>query len=293
MILSIKIIVDSGSDLPIELAQEYNIDIVPLLVNLEEKEYLDGVTIIPKDLYEDMRGGAVYKTAQVPLRSFKEVFTRYAKLGQPCIYIAFSSGLSGTYQTAIMERSEILEEYPDFDLDIIDTKAASFGCGLIAYYAAQMVQKGRLKDEIVEAVHFFSEHMQHIFTVDSLEYLFRGGRVSRTSAIVGGLLNIKPILDVEDGKLVPLEKIRGRKKIFTRMLDLMEERGVDLSNQIIGISHGDDLETAENLKNQIQERFHCKDVVITMIGAAIGAHSGPGTIALFFLDKKIFENYKD
>ncbi|RBP44815.1 DegV family protein [Garciella nitratireducens] len=290
--MNIKIIVDSGADLPLEIAQKYNIDILPLSVNLEGKEYLDGVSILSKDLYENMRKGSVYKTAQIPFQTFKESFIKYARLGQQCIYIAFSSGLSGTYHTAIMAKNEILEEYPDFDLDIIDTKAASFGCGLIAYYAAQMIEKGKNKEEVVEAIHFYANHMQHIFTVDSLEYLFRGGRVSRTSAIVGGLLNIKPILHVEDGKLVPLEKMRGRKKLLSRMLDLMEERGVDLSNQIIGISHGDNLEMAESFKKEIQKRFHCKEIIITMIGAAIGAHAGPGTIALFFLDEKIPKNYK-
>src|SRR5699024_5215057 len=165
-------------------------------------------TIDPKKLYDDMREGVIYKTAQVPFQAFKEVFVKYAKNNQPCIYIAFSSGLSGTYQAAELAKKEVLEEYPDFDFDIIDTKAASFGCGLIIYYAAQMIRDGKSKEQIVKAIHFYSKSMEHIFTVEDLEYLFRGGRVSRTSAVVGGLLHIKPILNINaaDGKLQPLEK---------------------------------------------------------------------------------------
>src|SRR5690554_6720683 len=186
------------------------------MVNLDNDEFLDGVTIDPLVLFENMRKGAIYKTAQVSIHTFKELFLEYAKKGEQCIYIAFSSGLSGTYQAAIMAQSDVLEEYPEFDVTIIDTKAASFGCGLIVYYANRMIQAGKSKEEVVQAIHFFSEHMEHVFTVDNLEYLYRGGRVSRTAAFVGGLLNIKPILDVEDGKLIPIEKIRGRKKVLKR-----------------------------------------------------------------------------
>src|SRR5699024_7900242 len=124
--------------------------------------------------------------------------------------------------------------------------------------------------------------MEHIFTVDDMEYLYRGGRVSKTAALVGSLLKIKLLLHVDDGKLIPLEKIRGSKKVLGRMLQVMEERGTDLENQIVGISHGDDLERAEQLADMIKEKFGVKEVVIEMVGSVIGAHSGPGTIALFF-----------
>jgi len=290
--VSIKLIADSGSDMPRGYAKENDIDIVPLIVNFEDQEFLDGETIDPIDLYKNMREGTVYKTAQVSIHTFKELFKEYAKRGDQCIYIAFSSELSGTYQAAEMAKSDVLEEYPGFDITIVDSKAASFGYGLIVYYANQMIQRGRSKEDVVQAIQFFSEHMEHVFTVDNLEYLYRGGRVSRTSAFVGGLLNIKPILEVQDGKLVPLEKIRGRKKVLKRMVDIMEERGTDFSNQIIGISHGDDLETAEALREEIQGRFQCKGFMLPLIGAAIGAHAGPGTIALFFLNKEIPEEYR-
>ena len=290
--MSIQIIVDSGSDLPKEFVEKFNIKVVPLYVNIGEEEYLDGVTIEAVDLFNNMRKGSVYKTSQVSIKTFKEVFIQYAKENKECIFIGFSSELSGTYESAVIAKREVLEEYPDFDIDLIDTKAASYGCGLIINYAVKLVDKGKTKPEILEAIDFFKDHIEHIFTVDNLEYLYRGGRVSRTSAFVGGLLNIKPILNMEEGKLVPLEKVRGSKKVIKRMVEIMGERGQDLENQIIGISHGDDLETTEFLKEQIQERFGTKDFVITMIGAVIGAHAGPGTIALFFLNKEIPDKYK-
>ena len=138
----------------------------------------------------------------------------------------------------------------------------------------------------MEAIDFYSQHMEHIFTVDDLDYLYRGGRVTQTAAFVGGILNIKPVLNVEDGKLVPLEKVRGTKKVFKRMLDIIEERGSNLANQTIGICHADALESVEFLKQQMKERFGCKDFVVTMIGAVIGAHTGPGTVGIFFLNQE-------
>lgn len=284
--MPIKIITDSACDLPKDIIEEYNIEVIPLLVYLEGKEYLDGETIQPVDLFNGMRKGKVYKTAQVPISKFKEAFLKHAENKESCIYIAFSSGLSGTCQAAVMAKNEVLEEYPDFNLDIVDTKCASVGFGLVVYKAAKMAKEGKSKEEIVKAVKFYSEHMEHIFTVDDLEYLYRGGRVSRTAAFVGSLLNIKPILDVEDGKLVPIEKVRGRKKVLKRMIEIMEERGVDLANQTIGICHGDDLEGAMKLKKMIQEKFGCEKFLINIIGCAIGAHSGPGTLSVFFLNEK-------
>src|SRR5699024_233536 len=139
-------------------------------------------------------------------------------------------------------------------------------------------------DELVQSAADYAKHMEHIFTVDDLEYLYRGGGVSKTAAFVGSLLKIKPILHVEDGKLIPIEKIRGSKKVLGRMLSIMEERGTDFENQTIGISHGDDLDTAEKLAEMINEKFAPKKIIIEMVGSVIGAHSGPGTIALFFLN---------
>lgn len=265
---------------------------MPLFVNIDDQEYLDGETIQSVDVFNNMRKGAVYKTAQVSIKTFRELFIEYAKKNKQCIYIAFSSGISGTYQAAVIAMREVLEEYPNFDINVIDTKAASYGCGLMIKYVVNLIKDGKSKEQVLEALDFYRQHMEHIFTVDDLEYLYRGGRVSHSAAFVGGILNIKPVLNVEDGKLVPLEKVRGTKKVFKRMLDIMGERGADLANQTIGICHADALESVEILKQQMEERFGCKDFVVTMIGSVIGAHTGPGTVGIFFLNKEIPGQFK-
>jgi len=284
--MTVRIITDSACDLPEDIIKEYNIDVMPILVILEEKEYFDGENLKPVELLNGMRQGQVYKTAQIPPSYFKAKFSEYAERNESCIYIAFSSGLSGTYQSSVMAKDEVLEDYPSFDLDIIDTKCASVGFGLVVHKAAQMAKEGKSKEEILNAIRFYAGHMEHIFTVDDLEYLYRGGRVSKTAAVVGSLLNIKPILDVEDGKLVPIEKIRGRSKVMKRMIEIMEERGKGLTNQVIGINHGDDMEAAIKLKSMIEEKFGCSEFILNTIGCAIGAHSGPGTLSVFFLNEE-------
>ncbi|QFR30080.1 DegV family protein [Bacillus thuringiensis] len=284
--MGVKIITDSASDLPVELLQAYDIDLIPLRVYDEaETEYLDGVTLESVTLLQKMREGAVYRTSLPSLETFQEKFVSYAKEGNPCIYLAFSSELSGTYQSSVVIKEEVKETYANLDLEIIDTKCASLGQGLVVLEAAKMAKDGASKEDILKRVDFLMSHMEHIFTVADLQYLVRGGRLSKVAGFIGGLLNIKPILNVEEGKLVPLEKVRGKKKVLSRIVDIMEERGKDLKGQTIGMTHGDDLETAEALKSLITERFGCEVFIVNTIGAAIGAHTGPGVITLFFLNE--------
>jgi DegV family protein with EDD domain len=282
--MSVKIITDTGCDLPAAILSSLDIEIMPLVVYLDDVEHTDGVSIEHADFYDAMRSGAKTRTAQIPAPVFEEVFSQYIDSEDDILYISFSSGLSGTYQTAELVKQNIIEDHPDFKLHIIDSKCASIGFGLLVYYAAQMAKEGFTIEEIIEKTIFNKAHMEHIFTVDDLEYLYRGGRVSRGAAVMGSMLNIKPILDVEDGKLVPLQKIRSRKKAIKRMIEIMEERGVDLKNQTIGINHGDDLETAEQVKAMIENKFGCEHFIINYVGCAIGAHSGPGTLSVFFLN---------
>ena len=284
--MGVKIITDSAADLPVELLQAYDIDLIPLRVYDEaETEYLDGVTLESVTLLQKMREGAVYRTSLPSLETFQEKFVSYAKEGNPCIYLAFSSELSGTYQSSVVIKEEVKETYADLDLEIIDTKCASLGQGLVVLEAAKMAKDGASKEDILNRVAFLMNHMEHIFTVADLQFLVSGGRLSKVAGFIGGLLNIKPILNVEEGKLVPLEKVRGKKKVLSRIVDIMEERGKDLKGQTIGITHGDDLETAEALKLLITERFGCEVFIVNTIGAAIGAHTGPGVITLFFLNE--------
>ncbi|MGF9967007.1 DegV family protein [Bacillus rhizoplanae] len=284
--MTIKIITDSAADLPKELLHTYDIEVIPLRVyDEQENEFLDGVTLDPIDLLRNMKEGKVYRTSLPSLETIQEVFTTYAKQDVTCIYLAFTSELSGTYQSSVLVGEEVKEAYPNFSLDIIDTKCASTGQGLVVLEAAKMAQNGATKEEILNRIDFMTEHMEHIFTVADLQYLVRGGRLSKVAGFIGGLLNIKPILNVEDGKLIPLEKIRGRKKVFQRIVDIMETRGKDLKDQTIGISHGDDLESVNILTEMITEKFGCKVFIVNSIGAAVGAHAGPGTLAIFFLNE--------
>jgi len=283
--MNVQLLVDSACDLTAEYFEKYNIDMLPLTVHLNEQEYKDGIEISPKEVYDAMRDGAGTKTSQVSPQTFQETFLNYVEKEQPFVYLAFSSELSGTYQTAKMIEQEVKEQHPDAKFEIVNTKCASIGYGLVVLRAAKLALEGASIDEIVDIATYHAKHMEHIFTVDDLEYLYRGGRVSRTAAFVGSLLRIKPLLHVDDGKLVPIEKIRGTKRVLGRMVEVMEERGTDFKNQTIGISHGDDLERAEQLAEMIKEKFGVEDILIEMVGSVIGAHSGPGTIALFFLNK--------
>ncbi|GGF15651.1 DegV domain-containing protein YitS [Halobacillus andaensis] len=282
--MNVSIISDSACDLSLDYLHKINVECLPLGVTIGDKEYEDGKTITPEKVYSLMKDGEAPKTSQVSPEAFRQTFTNYVEKDQPFLYFALSSELSGTYHTAKMIEQEIKEEHPDAKFEVIDTKAASLGYGLIVMRAAELAQEGKSFEEIQEIGQYYAEHMEHIFTVDDLEYLYRGGRVSKTAAFVGSLLRIKPLLHVEDGKLIPLEKIRGSKKVLKRMVDMMKERGLVLDQQRIAISHGDDIETAQKLADMIKEECGTKDIHIEMIGAVIGAHAGPGTIALFFLN---------
>ena len=280
-----RIFSDSASDLPKDFFIQNEVSLVPLHVLIDDKEYQDIVEIDSLKVYEAIRNGGQPKTSQVSPEHFLERWTELAKSGEEGIYIAFSSELSGTHNTAVMIRDQVIEEYPDLNLVIIDSKCASLGYGLLVKEAVRLRKAGESLVSIEEKIRFRAAHMEHLFTVDDLDYMARGGRVSKTSAFVGGLLNIKPILHVEEGKLVPIEKHRGRKKVIRRFLDLMEERGDNLSEQRLAISHGDDETVALELKAAIEERFNPKSVEIHLIGSVIGAHVGPGTFSVYFSNK--------
>jgi DegV family protein with EDD domain len=284
--MSVKIMADSACDLPLHFYEENGAILFPLKVQIDGTEYEDLKTIQPRQVYDAIRAGNLPKTSQASPAGFKEVFTELAKNKQAGIYIAFSSELSGTYQTAVMISEQVKEEYPDLDLTIIDTKCASLGHGLVVKEAARLAKENHSKEEILNDIHFRIQHMEHLFSVDDLDHLAKGGRVSKASAFVGGLLNIKPLLNVENGKLVPIEKLRGKKKLLRRIVELMKERGEGFENQVVGISNADDEETANEMKAMIIQEFNPKEVVITSIGAAIGSHVGPGALAIFFLNKQ-------
>jgi DegV family protein with EDD domain len=283
--VQVRILADSACDLPKSFYDQNNVILIPLKVQLGNEEYEDVKTIDPKTVYDAIRRGILPKTSQPSPQLFEEIFTNMAENNEDGIYIALSSELSGTYSSAVMILNQVKEKYPNFNLTIVDTKCASLGFGLVVMEAAKLAAGNASKEEILQDVYFRSGHMEHLFTVEDLDYLAKGGRLSKASAFLGGLLNIKPVLNMEDGKLVPLEKLRGKKKVLQRLLELMKERGDNIHNQVVGISHSDNEQTALEVKAMIEETFHPKEVHITSIGSAIGAHTGPGTIAIFFLNK--------
>ena len=287
--MSIKIISDSGCNLSKELIARYNIDIIPIFILEGEKEYLDNIDITSEQVLDNMEKGIVYKTAQIIPHTYIECFSEYAKKGETIIYISLSGGISGTYENSVLAKRIVESEYPNADIYVIDSRAVSGGLGLMVLEAAKMAENNIEKEKILKRIEFIKENIEHIFTIDDIEYLYRGGRVSKAQNIVGGLLSIKPILWVNDGKLEALEKVRGKNKVLKSMIDIVKKlKGeTDLKQQSIIIVHANNLESAVKLKEMMIEEFGVEDISINTIGSVIGAHTGPGTLAVFFLKKNV------
>lgn len=284
--MALKIITDSASDTPKWVIDAYDLHVIPTPVVIDEKDYFDGKTIMPERFYDILRSGKDVKTYHINSQMFYDNFLPYAQNGDEVIYICFSTGIAGTYNAANIAKTELLERYPKFDLTIIDSKCASLGFGLVTYYALLMQKKGASKQEIIDGICWHCDHMEHIFTVNTLEFLLKGGRLSKTSAIAGGLLDIKPILQVnDDGALGAIEKVRGRQKSLKRLLEIVGELGANLTNQRIGIVHGDDAKTMEFIEEQLSNTYGCKHYMENYVGCAIGAHTGPGIIGIIFLNE--------
>ncbi|WP_203527924.1 DegV family protein [Clostridium thermarum] len=283
------LITDSCSDLPVKYATENNIVVVPLSFQFKGADHVDdfGKSISYKEFYEELRKGELSSTSQVNAYTFAEVFKKYISQGFSILYIGFSSALSGTYNSSCMARDEILAEYPSADISVIDSKCASMGLGLLVYYACERLKSGKSKDEVVNWIEENKLKLNHWFTVDDLHHLKRGGRVSATSAVIGTLLDIKPILNVnKEGRLIPISKVKGRKKSIKSLAEELKNRIVDPENQVIAISHGDCEDEARILEKLIREYVNVKNIIINYIGPVVGSHSGPGTIALFFFGKE-------
>ncbi|WP_127837064.1 DegV family protein [Clostridium prolinivorans] len=283
------LIIDCCCDLPIEYVEKNNVELLSLTVNINGKEYKDnlGKSLSYKDFYLAVRNGAMPSTSQINVFDFEKEFRKHVSLGKAIIYIAFSSALSGTYNSACIAKENILEEYKDADITIIDSRCASLGEGLLDYYAIEMLKNGASKEEIVNWVEENKLKVNHWFTVDDLNHLKRGGRVSGTAAAIGTILDIKPIMHVDDeGKLIPVTKVKGRKKSIKTLAEELNKRIINPEEQIIFISHGDCIEDAKFLEKLILEKHKVKDVIINNIGPIIGSHAGPGTIAVFFIGEK-------
>ena len=283
-----RIVSDSSCNLPESMIDEFGIHIFPLTFMVDDvqyQSYLKGHKTNLKQFYTMMREGKVITTSLPNLIEAKKALEEILQAGDDVLYIGFSSGLSGTYEAISLMMQTLADEYPDRTLKAVDTLAASAGDGLLVWHAAQMRDNGATLDEVHGWLMDNRLHLAHWFTVDDLMFLFRGGRVSRTSAWAGTMLNIKPVMHVDDeGHLIPLEKVRGRKKSLNALVDHMAQTAnAPVADQTVFITHGDCLEDAEYLAAQVRERFGVTDIMINYVDPVIGAHSGPGTMALFFL----------
>ena len=284
--MAFYIITDSASDIPESIRKEYDLYVMPTPVTIEGTDYFDGETIFPDQFYEIQASGKEIKTYHINQYMFHEHFLPYAQRGDEVLYICFSTGIAGTFNAANLAYEEILEEYPDFKITIIDSKCASIGYGLVVTKLLEMQRNGAPKELIIEAASFFCEHIEHAVTVVQLDYLFKGGRLSRTSFLAGTVLDIKPIIIVDEkGSLSAVEKVRGWKKAQKRILDMVGEKGQNLENQVVGVVYGRDKESAEYIKEQLKERYHVKGLLEGRIGCAIGAHTGPGILGITFLNE--------
>ena len=280
------IMTDSSCDLPQELADQLGLEVLPLEVMADGKNYrnwLDGREIGFKEFYKLAREGKELKTSAVNTAAFEEKMEKLLEEGKDILYIGFSTGLSTTYNSGEAAARELREKYHDRKIYTVDTLAASLGQGMIIYYAAKKKEAGATIEEVRDFVENEKLHMCHWFTVDDLNYLKRGGRISAATAAVGTMLSIKPVMHMDnEGHLVAVGKARGRKAALCQLLDTMGELGEGLEGQTTFICHSDCMDDAQYVASQMKERFGVAQVNINWIGPVIGAHTGPVTIGIFF-----------
>jgi len=284
----LKIITDSATDLPKQVIDTYNLHVIPTPVVIDEIDYLDGKTVQTKEFYEILDDtNRNVKTYHINPTMFEEAFLPYAKNNDEVIYLCFSTGIAGTFNAANIAKDNILENYPDFDITIIDSKCASIGFGLLVYKLLKMQSNGASKETLIEAAYFYREHILHIFTVRTLAYLVKGGRLSKWKGSIAETLDMKPIITVdEEGALKVLKTVRGRKKSLRELVVFVKENGVDLHNQTVAFCHGEDEEAQQFVLELSKELLSQKESLVSVVGCAIGAHTGRGIIGICFLDAK-------
>ena len=281
-----KIITDSGCDLPQEMLSRLDVQTVPLIVNFKGEDREDTVDVGIKELYAGLRDGEAATTSAVNPDRWMEKMEGVLAQGMDVLTITFSSGLSTTYQSAVIAGNELKEKYPDRKIFVVDSLAASLGQGLLIWYTCKMKDAGMSIEELAKWVEDNRQNLCHWFTVDDLMYLKRGGRVSAATALVGTMLQIKPVLHVDDeGHLINVAKTRGRKASIQALAQKAVELGEGYDNSTMFICHGDCIEDAEYLAGILKEKCGVQEVFIGYTGAVLGSHSGPGTLALFFMGK--------
>ena len=279
-----EIITDSGCDLPADLAAQLQLKIVPLSLLFRGQTIPDSVSGDIKSFYDAMRAGESASTSAINPDGWAAVVEPVLAAGRDALVITFSSGLSTTYQSAVIAAQELQEKYTDRKVLVVDSLCASLGQGLLCHYAAKKRDEGLSLEQLAAWVEDHKQNLCQWFTVDDLKYLKRGGRISAAKALMGTMLNIKPVLHVdEEGHLVSVTTVRGRKGSIRAMVEQMQQLALPGENDFVTICHGDCYEEAESLAQTLKEQLGVKEVFIGYTGAVIGAHSGPGTLAVFFL----------
>ncbi|SHI98200.1 DegV family protein [Parasporobacterium paucivorans] len=277
---------DSTADLPASFLEEYGVKIVPLYYSMDDIIYGGEFQMSEKEFFDKMRSGSAATTMAANPDAAEAVLRAHLEEGMDILHISFSSALSSSYNSEVIAAKALIEEFPERKILVIDTLCASLGEGLVVCKAVKMQKDGKTMEEIAEWIENEKLHVCHLFTVDDLKYLARGGRISKTAALIGSLASVKPILHVDnEGKLVPLENVRGRKKAIAKLVDNMESaiKGYEDQNDTVAISHGDCPDEADLLASLVRERFGDREFIINCISPTVGAHSGPGTLALFFM----------
>ncbi len=280
--MNLKIIVDSSSDLPTDLLKKYDISVIPLRVYDQlEKEYLDGVNLQSHELMQRMKNGENF-TSSLP--SYDAIYQTLVSCStdQNCVYLTCSGDLSGTYNFAQLVKLDILENNPNASIHIIDTRSVSLGICVLVMELIEGLNKNESFENLMKQLNHNINKIQHIFTLEDLQYLIRGGRVGKFAGFLGGMLNINPIMEVSEGKFKPIEKVRGRKKALNRMLELMKIRKDELSKNV-GVVYGVKDNSTEQFIKQLKELIGSDQIIENAVGSAVGVHTGPSVIGIFFL----------
>jgi hypothetical protein len=290
--MNYKIVTDSTCELTADLVKQLDIHVLPVIVTLGDKQFLDNVDITSKQVFEDMKKGEIYKTSQIPLNTYIDVFSHYAKENIPVINVVMSSGISSSYETSVIAVNMVKEEYKDARIYTVDSKCCSVEMGIAVKYMAMAAQNGKSYEEILKVLEFCKTNTGVLFTVSDLKYLSRGGRLSKASAFIGNMLNIKPILSVtEDGRLEVIDKVRSSKKVFQYIVDKVRSDipKEELEKAEMIISYADNEEIAIGMKQEIVNSVGMERDKISLqdIGPCIGVHTGPDSLYVFYLKRHL------